>query len=76
MEQLNETNYPYFIQVKNQLHPLNCLDCMHIALRLRDLRNGETTNPHILSGMDGLVIDVSDEVAYPMNKPNLAGLMV
>lgn len=35
LEEINQDNWPYFIQIDNELQPLNYLDCMEVQ-RLKD----------------------------------------
>jgi len=52
LAQLNEAYYPYFIQneKKTLMQPINCIDCLRIHLKLKELKQSPTADPTIFCG--------------------------
>ena len=47
-DEIDEDNYPYFIETDDDQIPLNCIDCMKVEARKGKLKEEETTDSIIL----------------------------
>ena len=59
IQKICHLNYPYFIEIQGRYVPLNCLDCIHISLKLNENLNKSIMDPIIYSGFQKMMIDVN-----------------